>query len=184
MLPCLRQLGDFDLLLDLLPFGATIAELGVFSGDGTRQFLASSKVARIYCVDAWVGGYDETDQASQADMGEAERAFDILLHDPRVVKVKATTIQATVVVPGDLDLVYLDSDHRYPAVKDDLMAWIRKVKLGGIVAGHDYTDAHHPGVRQAVDEVLGTPDAVLRDTSWVWRRRLAAGFPVSESLNV
>lgn len=181
MLPCLRQPGDLDLLLDLLPFGATVAELGVFSGDGTRQFLASPKVARIYCVDAWVGGYDESDQASQADMGEAERAFDSLLTDPRVVKVKAKTIEAAANIPNELDLVYLDSDHRYEAVKADLLAWVCKAKLGGLVAGHDYADPAHPGVRQAVNEVIGEPDAVLRDTSWVWRRK---ALPVSESLAV
>lgn len=39
---------------------------------------------------------------------------------------------------GSLDWVFLDGDHDYPAVLDDIKAWLPKVKTGGVLAGHDF----------------------------------------------
>lgn len=47
------------------------------------------------------------------------------------------------------DFVYIDGDHAYESVKQDLLLWTRKIKKTGILAGHDYD---WPGVKQAVDE--------------------------------
>ncbi len=52
---------------------------------------------------------------------------------------------------NSLDFVFLDADHSYDSVKKDLEAWWPKVKLGGIFAGHDYTELGY-GVKKAVDE--------------------------------
>jgi len=51
-----------------------------------------------------------------------------------------------------LDFVYIDADHSYNAVKEDIAAWAPKVRRGGIVAGHDYyyTRAGNIGVIAAV----------------------------------
>lgn len=55
---------------------------------------------------------------------------------------------------GDKEVgsVYIDGDHSYAAVRDDLSNWYDKVYSGGILAGHDYFDKDYPGVKQAVDE--------------------------------
>ena len=45
---------------------------------------------------------------------------------------------AKMVPDGSLDFVYIDGNHGYDAVLDDLMAWTPKVKEGGFIAGHDY----------------------------------------------
>ena len=62
------------------------------------------------------------------------------------------------------DFVYIDGDHRYEYVKEDLAMWFPKVKIGGVFAGHDYWDGpvflnDHTfldpaffGVKKAVDE--------------------------------
>lgn len=170
MLPRLRNPGDLEPLLALLPDGAVVAELGVFAGDGTRQILACPAVARVYCVDFWTGGYDPGDLASNADMAEAEAAFEALAaSDPRAIKVRATTLEAVGLVPAGLDLVYVDADHRADAVAADLRAWLPRLKAGGWIAGHDYTDPAHLGVREAVRAVLGEPDHVFPDGSWAVR---------------
>jgi hypothetical protein len=39
---------------------------------------------------------------------------------------------------GSLDFVYLDGDHRFPYIAEDIFFWWNKVKKGGILSGHDY----------------------------------------------
>ena len=51
-----------------------------------------------------------------------------------------------------IDIVFIDAAHEYDPVKEDILAWLPKVKLGGILSGHDYLC---DGVKKAVDEIFG-----------------------------
>lgn len=48
---------------------------------------------------------------------------------------------------GGLDFVYLDADHSYTAVQNDIEAWLPLIRPGGIICGHDFvSDGYHiPG---------------------------------------
>jgi len=59
-----------------------------------------------------------------------------------------------------LDFVFIDSCHDYEAVKADIQAWSKKIRPGGVLAGHDYD---WPTVRKAVDELL---KPTIARTSW------------------
>jgi hypothetical protein len=50
-----------------------------------------------------------------------------------------------------IDFVYIDGEHTYKAVAQDIDDWWPKVKRGGILSGHDYNETN-PGSIQAVDE--------------------------------
>jgi len=70
---------------------------------------------------------------------------------------------------ASLDAVILDADHTYEAVRDDLAAWVPKVKPGGIVVGDDYRHPVYPGVAMAVDEALG-PVEFIAPMGFFWRK--------------
>ena len=57
---------------------------------------------------------------------------------------------------GSLDFVYLDGNHSFEAVSEDLRLWVPKIKPGGLVSGHDYgngiTDGHYCQVKDALDK--------------------------------
>jgi len=53
------------------------------------------------------------------------------------------------------DLIFIDADHSYPAVKQDIINYRPKLKPGGILSGHDID---FPGVNQAVNEMLENYD--------------------------
>ena len=36
------------------------------------------------------------------------------------------------------DYIYIDADHKYDSVYNDLKAWYPKLKVGGVMAGHDW----------------------------------------------
>ena len=50
-----------------------------------------------------------------------------------------------------LDLVFIDADHSYEAVSNDLPFWWKKVRKGGWLLGDDYNSCH-PGTQRAVNE--------------------------------
>ncbi len=39
---------------------------------------------------------------------------------------------------GSLDFVYIDGNHQFKYVADDICEWSRKVRRGGVISGHDY----------------------------------------------
>jgi hypothetical protein len=51
-----------------------------------------------------------------------------------------------------LDFVYIDGNHEFRHVVDDVDEWSKKVRSGGIVAGHDFYQNFHQrfGVREAI----------------------------------
>jgi hypothetical protein len=82
---------------------------------------------------------------------------------------------ATAFADQSLDFVFIDACHSYEAVSEDIRAWWPKMKPGGLMAGHDYTN--WPGVPQAVDEFvaregLGNAFRVSR-SSWMVYRSIA-----------
>ena len=54
------------------------------------------------------------------------------------------------------DWVYIDGDHTYEGVRGDLVAWVPKVKAGGLVMCDDYVEGQwfQGGVKRAVDEYV------------------------------
>lgn len=52
----------------------------------------------------------------------------------------------------ELDFVFIDGDHSYEGVKQDILDWFPKLRKGGVLAGHDYNV--WPGVTNAVDELF------------------------------
>jgi len=83
--------------------------------------------------------------------------------------VKLPSVEAAAFFPDDyLDMIYIDADHCYLAVHDDLHAWYRKVRIGGIISGHDY---NIKSVKQAVDEFFGFELGTVPDNTKVWMTR-------------
>ena len=77
--------------------------------------------------------------------------------DGQVVVHRATSLEAAASFEdGALDWVFLDANHGYAGMKQDLAAWSPKVRPGGYVTDHDYADVKGYGVIQAVDEFART----------------------------
>jgi len=70
------------------------------------------------------------------------------VHPLRMSSIRAAELYAD----QSLDFVFIDAAHDYASVKADVLAWLPKVKAGGTLAGHDYSN--EPGVQRAVDELL------------------------------
>ncbi len=72
-------------------------------------------------------------------------------------------------IDNSVDLLFIDGPHNYSNVSRDLCNYWPKVKLGGILAGHDYEN-RFPGVAQAVQEFFGE-DYLVLDHSTIYLKR-------------
>lgn len=86
-------------------------------------------------------------------------------HHRAMLKVMTTTEAADTVPDDVLDFVFIDADHSYEGVQEDIRKWHPKVRAGGAVIGHDYAP-YWRGLVRAVHEAYG--DAVELPGCKLW----------------
>lgn len=120
-----------------------IVEVGSLHGRSAYA-LASGCTGWVYCVDTW------------STPGSRE-GFEKNLAELQVVPFQMESVVAAGrFMDGVVGMVFLDGDHSYESVKADIEAWLPKVRSGGLLCGHDYSDHEgFPGVKQAVRETFG-----------------------------
>lgn len=134
-----------------------IIEFGCYLGRSTRV-LGDNTNGVVYAVDPWDGDY-RNDDGSKAEWINTE-VFDVfkfnladLITAGKVIPIKEYSWGFE--PPQKADLIFIDGDHRYESVLDDIKHALRYIKTGGIVAGHDYGHGTWPGVKKAVDSLFG-----------------------------
>ena len=157
-------------LIKHLPDDIVMGEIGCFEGDSTRLFLESGKVKSLYCIDAWTSGYDDTDGASRLDLSVVEKTFNANIMDnfDNVTKCKGWSYDMVKQFDdGFFDVLYIDGNHQYDALVNDINLYLPKIKSTGIISGHDYYNDSNRRPKDAVDSVFGNPDMRFVDTSWL-----------------
>ena len=61
----------------------------------------------------------------------------------------------------NIDLVFIDGNHSYEYVKNDLERYYKCVRNNGVIAVHDYGHLNFPGVKKAVDEFVEKNGIIL-----------------------
>lgn len=148
----------------------TIVEIGSYEGESTEIFAQEFPFATIYAIDPWINGYDDNDPTSKVNMINVENQFDMRTkYYKNIIKIKDFSLNVNTV--DEIDMVYIDGSHKYEDVKADILYWKSKMKVGGIISGHDYyltnTPKHVEGVKQAIIELLITIDKSYEDGSWL-----------------
>lgn len=159
-------------LIDLVNFinkkNMKMLEVGSYLGESSKIFLDTDKFDEIYCLDAWAGGYDHSDYASQNMNGVEDIFLEFANKYPETIKVyKNYSCNIPYIFEDEIfDFIYIDADHSYEGVKKDITNCLSKLKKGGFIGGHDYTYQLFD-VKKAVDEILGEPDKIFQDSSWI-----------------
>jgi len=142
-------------------------EVGVANGRGLACIatLAEFKGGLSVGIDTFAGTPGES-EPYPPDMHQRCLAFlDRCDLQPIVLRQASTATLS----PRIFDYAFLDAAHDYDSIRADIAAWWPKIKPGGWLAGHDYTNAE--GVRQAVDEAF--PHAEKLGTCWLIQKPLA-----------
>ncbi len=167
------QIGLHDLcsyIVSIIGKNITGIEIGVFSGISTAIF--ASFFEKIYAIDMWESEYDPTglDYASDPklyNMKEVEAHFDNICEQAgNITKIKKSSKEASKSFKNKFfDFVYIDANHNYEHVKEDITLWLPKAKY--FICGHDYHSKHHKGVQKAVNEIFKVHSKTFRDSSWI-----------------
>lgn len=116
-------------------------EIGVFKGEFSKNLL-SGWGGRLYMVDPWRAlGSDYIDSSNHKHHSSIfqDAMNSIEGYENRAIMIRALSEEAVdLFEDNSLDFVYVDGNHGYSHVKQDLELWWPKLKSGGIMSGHDY----------------------------------------------
>lgn len=170
---------DYQLLYSAMvqacPDNGHIIEIGSWK-DKSSVYMAveiinSGKNIKFDCIDTWNGSQNDRYHIEEA---KKKNLYELFLQNIEPVKdiinpIRRTSEEANNLYQDEsVDIIFIDADHSYEAVKKDIKIWLPKVKKGGILAGHDYPSGYHPGVKQAVDEIFITSQINLKDMCWIY----------------
>jgi len=161
----------FPTLLNQLGLTGDAVEVGVHDGFFSWFILEHWKGKRLFSVDPWKHQEDVMFDASNVSQQEHDEAYNVCRDmlkqfGTRSVIMREFSIDAAKTFQDNsIDFVYLDARHDYHSVSTDLRAWYPKVKVGGIIAGHDYKNSF---VRRNLVEVKRCVDNFFFDKGMIW----------------
>lgn len=150
------DIQEYRKIISEVPEGGTICELGPWKGRSLCSVadIIKKKKLKVIAVDIFTGTAHEADLVRQGKESDIEAIFRANMKrfglDP-VVHRMTTNEAAKIIKDKSLDLCFIDADHSFEGITDDLKNWIPKVKKGGLIGGHDYNGMAWPAVRQVVD---------------------------------
>jgi hypothetical protein len=168
-------MADCDSILPWIGKGWKGVEIGVAGGHSALRFLEYG-VAFLWLVDPWKA-YPEYLESNPTE-GYYDRVYKEAMdrlspHAGKHAHLRMTSAEAREYIPGPVDFVWVDGNHRYEFVKADLEAYWPLIREGGVLCGHDYTDNDTTcQVARAVNEFAAANDLPLElaPPSWVIRK--------------
>jgi hypothetical protein len=139
------------------------------------EILNSNKHIKFDCIDTWAGSEEHVDIKSpfyepllETKDGLYNHCVSNLIPVKDIVNlVRLPSIKAAETYQDKtLDFVFIDAAHDYDNVVADIKTWLPKVRIGGILAGHDI---NHPPIKNATVDVLGSVDSILSEDVWYYK---------------
>jgi len=132
-----------DFIIDVLKNrGYSVgAEIGTFYGEFANHILNNWE-GTLYMVDVWrkLSFSEYPDVLNDLSLNGYQKTIEAItgLEDRGLMLRMSSKQAAKIFSDWSLDFVYIDANHRYEYVKEDLEMWYPKIKIGGMLSGHDY----------------------------------------------
>lgn len=154
-----------------------IAEVGLGQTGAFREILKSISelISEYWGIDPFSTSF-ATDREKERYKNNRRNSYffkacKLMSRYPQLHIARATSPEIAKMFPDEFfDLVFIDADHSYDAVKKDILAWLPHVKYRRLLTGHDYFHGE-PGVVKAVDEIFGTSIIVIKRV-WIHQRKV------------
>ena len=141
-------------MIDALPRDRPLTgvEIGVSRGINSIGILRKLKIKKLFLVDPYIEYVDSAGAFygnQQDNFNEAQ--FRLRKYRDKIQFIIKTSSAAKEDIPDELDFAYIDGNHTYEFVKQDIADYYPKIKHGGIIGGHDFSTQFF-GVIKAVTE--------------------------------
>lgn len=129
-------------VLDKIPTDAVCAEIGVLKGD-YANLISLQSISKLYLIDPWISIPDIPHRWHAVPQEEMDNYKSEVIDRFRDNdKIEIIEKYSAAAVPDfedySLDWIYLDANHSYDFVKEDLQNWWNKLKPGGFFCGNAY----------------------------------------------
>lgn len=123
-------------------------EIGTDQGEYAEVLMKTIPDLRLFCIDPWKA--EAYEKGYQPESNETQEYFDKRYEETverlkpwglngKIALWRETSMEALRhVEDNSLDFVYIDGNHDFLNVTQDLHYWTKKVRSGGIVSGHDF----------------------------------------------
>lgn len=160
----------YEMAVNHFPTNSHFVEIGLAAGKSSAYLavtiINSGKNIKLDCIDCW----DMKDDPNQDYTIGFKNALNPIWDKLNISVIQNYSVEASKYYKDNsLDFVFIDGDHSYNAVKDDIKNWLPKLKRSGLIAGHDYTDEYKYGVVPAVNDSFDKKIINVSKSSWyVW----------------
>lgn len=148
------------------------AEIGVFKGETSKALLEAFPKLFLHMVDPWRewgegDSYRKHKRTGNLTQEEWDKVYRSAMHNVMFYGLKRFMIHkttsekaATGFEDQSLDMTFIDGDHTYEMVKQDIKLWPPKIRKGGLIIFHDY-GGRYRGVSKAVNREFGQQNLIL-----------------------
>ena len=156
------------------------AEIGVERGAYSEVICKRIPNVTLYCIDAWEAypQYREHVSQDKLDQFYKETKNRLKPYNAKIIKGFSEEVHKDF-ADGSLDFVYIDGNHDFLHITQDIYYWMPKVRRDGIVAGHDFVRVKGKYTNHVKDVIPAYAHAmnidpwfVLREpkraSSWFW----------------
>jgi len=165
-------------------------EIGVEDGRFSKILISSYAFSKFYLLDTWKHYADGTYECACNKKQEIQdQKYKSVIEAMKPYGNKVEVIRGDSAVefkrfPNEyFDFIYIDANHEYEYVKNDINNWYPKLKTAGVFSGHDYLDGKTKhglfGVKSAVDAFCKSISAIpciIKEVgkcndSWYWIKK-------------
>jgi hypothetical protein len=120
------------------------AEVGVWEGQTAETLLALKPDLVLHMIDPWESGDSKSTMLRKVNLDDFAKAEKTARDKterfkPRSIIHRMNSLDAAKLFDdGFFDFVFIDAEHTYEHVLQDVRTWYPKVRAGGILCGHDY----------------------------------------------
>jgi len=118
-----------------------IVELGCWLGKSTAAICLGAKTENIYVVDIWCGcglKFNKDEEAGANGLWQFISNMKDRVNFVPFIIFGDSSISANKFKSNSIDFLFIDANHLYNSVINDIKSWYDKIKVGGIISGHDY----------------------------------------------
>jgi len=136
----------------------TGVEVGIFEGVFSIGMLSSDTLLTWYGVDPFSREHCPKRKQPVWDRIYGEIIEKFSPFSDRFKMIRKPSREGVDDIPDNVDFVFIDGDHRYTSVLDDIVLYEKKIRSGGIISGHDY---YKNAITAAVHDYLEDHNRIL-----------------------